>query len=361
VTTAAPSAPALAIPFDHEEIVVRPGARTRLPIAVAIHSTVLGPALGGVRLKEYATPLDAMADVLRLSWAMTLKSAVVDCGTGGGKALVAVPPGGLAALVGPRREALLLDVADVVETLDGRYVTAPDVGVTPDDMLIIRRRTRHVGGLPESVGGGGGTTPPTSRGLLKAMRAAAGQVFGSEDLSSRHVAIIGLGGVGSLLGAALAEMGTRLTVTDVDPARRALADSWGATWVAPDAALGADVDIVSPNALGGSLTDDAVSAVRARLICGAANNQLAHPGVATALTARGITWVPDFVASAGGILHGAATDMFGMTAAAAEPRLDRIAEATQAVLERAATANITTLDAALERAAARVSAATARG
>jgi leucine dehydrogenase len=350
----------LAIPFDHEEIVIKPGARTGLPIAIAIHSTALGPSLGGVRVKEYGTPLDAITDVLRLSWAMTLKSAVVDCGTGGGKAVVALAPGQGASLVGARREALMLDVADLVETLGGRYVTAPDVGVTPDDMLIIRRRTRYVGGLPASVGGGGGTTPPTARGLLKAMRTAAQRVFGSDDLSQRHVAIIGLGGVGALLGTALAQLGTRLTVTDIVPDRRTLADRWNATWVSPDAALSADVDIVSPNALGGLLTVDAVSTVRARLICGAANNQLAHPDVADELAARGITWIPDFVASAGGILHGAATDMFGMTAEAAEPRLDRIAEATEAVLTHASRAAITTLEAAMQRAAARVGAATAR-
>jgi leucine dehydrogenase len=355
-----PTTSPLAIPFDHEEIVIRPGTRTALPIAIAIHSTTLGPALGGVRVKEYATPLDAMADALRLSWAMTLKSAVVDCGTGGGKAVVALAPGQAAALVGARRESLLLDVADLVESLGGRYVTAPDVGVTPDDMLIVRRRTRYVGGLPASVGGGGGTTPPTARGVLKAMRTAAQHVFGSDDLSTRRIAIIGLGGVGSLLGSALAELGATLTVTDVDLSRRALADAWKATWATPDEALAADVDIVSPNALGGVLTDAAVPAIRARLICGAANNQLAHPGVASALAARGITWIPDFVASAGGILHGAATDMFGMTAAAAEPRLDRIAEATEAVLTHARADGITTLEAALQRAAARVSAATAR-
>jgi leucine dehydrogenase len=350
------TAPALAIPFDHEHVQLRPGARTGLPIAIALHSTVLGPALGGVRVAEYASPLDALADVLRLSWAMTLKGAVVDCGTGGGKAVVALAPGQAASLVGPHREALLLDIADEVVTLGGRYVTAPDVGVTPDDMAVVRRRTTWVGGLPAWVGGGGGTTPPTARGVLRALRAASAHVFGSDALAGRRIAIIGLGGVGSLLGAALHEAGASLVVSDINPARRPLAEQWGADWVSPEAALAADVDIVSPNALGGLLTDASIATIRAPLICGAANNQLAHPQVAAALTVRGITWIPDFVASAGGILHGAATDLFGLTADAAEARLDRIAEATTAVLAQARADGCTTLDAAMARAMQRVAA-----
>jgi leucine dehydrogenase len=164
--------------------------------------------------------------------------------------------------------------------------------------------------------------------------------------------------VGSLLGEALHALGARLTVTDVIPEKRAMAERWGARWATPEEALTADADIVSPNALGGLLTDDVVPAIRARLICGAANNQLAHPGVASALSARGITWVPDFVASAGGILHGAATDMFGLSAEAAEFRLVRIAEATRDVLAQAS-GGMTTLDAALARAATRLAGARA--
>ena len=206
--------------------------------------------------------------------------------------------------LGPEdRRGALLDFAETVDMLGGRYRTAEDVGTSDADMTVIAEGTRHVTGLAVERGGSGDPSPWTALGVLEAIRVACERVWGTPDLSERSVAVVGLGRVGGSLARMLAEAGARLVCADVDEGKRPLADELGADWTDPDAALLADVDVLAPCALGGVLNDETVPALRCRAIAGAANNQLAAESVAEQLTARGILWAPDFVANAGGIIN----------------------------------------------------------
>jgi leucine dehydrogenase len=250
----------------------------------------------------YGDSRAAVRDALRLSRAMTYKSAVAGLPLGGGKGVIMLPAG--APLLAPaRRRDALLDFGDAVVQLDGRYVTAEDVGTSDGDMTVIAERTGHVAGLALERGGSGDPSPWTALGVETAIRVAAERLWGTGDLTERSVAVIGLGNVGGTLARLLAAGGATLTVADLAPAKRALADELGATWAEPADALRADVDIVAPCALGGVLDHDSVPELRCRAVAGAANNQLASDEIADALRARGILWAPDFVANAGGIIN----------------------------------------------------------
>jgi leucine dehydrogenase len=287
--------------LDHEELVSRRGRRTGVYTIVAVHSTVLGPSLGGCRFWRYADSASGARDALRLSRAMTFKSAAAGLDLGGGKGVICAPPGDPPS--GDERRRILEDCADTVNVLDGRYVTAEDVGTSSDDMAILSTSTSHVTGLTTERGGSGDPSPFTASGVEQAMRACARHQFGSDDLSERSVAVVGLGHVGGSLARRLAEAGVRLTVADIDPRLRGLADELQAEWLEPTAALRADVDILAPCALGGVLDQTTIPHLNAKIVCGAANNQLAHDGLAQDLQARGILYTPDFVANAGGIVN----------------------------------------------------------
>jgi leucine dehydrogenase len=269
---------------------------------VAVHSTTRGPALGGCRMWVYDDARLAIRDVLRLSRAMTSKAAVAGLRMGGGKGVIMVPPAA-APLVGERRRAALLDFGETVDQLDGRYLTAEDVGIGAQDMEVIAETTAHVTGLPVEHGGSGDPSPATAAGVEAALRVACERVFGTQDLTRRTIAVVGLGHVGGHLARRLAAGGAELVVTDVDPAKRALAEELGARWTDPASALTAPVDVLAPCALGGVLDHETVPALRCRVIAGAANNQLATDAIADLLAERGILWVPDYVANAGGIIN----------------------------------------------------------
>jgi leucine dehydrogenase len=243
----------------------------------------------------------AVRDALRLSRAMTYKAAAADLPLGGGKGVIALPPG--AHLTGRRRRDALLDFGDAVETLGGRYLTAEDVGIASRDMLVVAERTKHVTGLPRGRGGSGDPSPVTALGVEAAIHATCAQAFGSDALRGRSIAIIGLGHVGARLATRLARAGATLLLADIDPGKRALADKLGARWTTPSRALTAKVDVLSPCALGAVFTEQNVDRLRCRAIAGAANNQLAHDGVAELLAARGILFAPDFIVNAGGIAN----------------------------------------------------------
>jgi len=333
-------------PLDHEELVVRRGARSGLPVMVAVHSTARGPALGGVRLWTYAeTPL-AVLDVLRLSRAMSYKNAAAGLPLGGGKGVIALPPG-TAPLRGHARDAALLDFADVVEALDGRYLTAEDVGMTSRDMATIADGTRHVTGLARSRGGSGDPSPLTALGVEAAIETICARLFGSPSLRGRSIAIVGLGHVGRRLAERCARGGARLVVADVDPAKRALAERLGARWTTPGRALVAKVDVLAPCALGGVLSADVVPKLRCRAIAGAANNQLTEEPVARLLAARGVLWAPDFVVNAGGVVN-LAVELRpeGYDAAVARRQARAIGTTLAQVLDAADAARITPLAAA---------------
>jgi leucine dehydrogenase len=286
--------------LDHELLHVSRGPRSGAYTIIAVHSTALGPALGGCRMTTYAHPGAAVCDVLRLSAGMTFKAAVAGVDLGGGKGVICVEPG--TELTHELRDAMLLDFADAVELLGGRYITAEDVGTAPTDMRLIASRTEHVVGLPESLGGLGDPSPYTALGVHAAIRVCVAHRFGSAELAGRSAAVVGAGHVGEHLARMLAADGARVIVSDIDPSRRALAAEIGATWMAPDEALLADVDVLAPCALGGVLDEATVAALRARIVCGAANNQLAHDALAVELARRGILYAPDFVANAGGLV-----------------------------------------------------------
>lgn len=287
--------------FTHERVEVIRGRRSGLFIAVALHSSVLGSALGGARLWTYPHWSDALGDALRLSAAMTLKNAAAGLDAGGGKSVIALPEG--TVLDADRRRAAFLDLGDAVESLHGLYRTAEDVGSTTDDMLVVSERTEHVVGLPDAVGGSGEPAGPTSLGVYESLRATLERVTGSADVEDRRITISGLGQVGGRLAVRLAAEGAALTVTDVDPAKRDLAIDLGARWATPGEEHLVAADVFVPAGIGGLLTDDIIDALDARAVCGPANNPLASREGADRLAARGILYAPDFVVNAGGVIY----------------------------------------------------------
>jgi leucine dehydrogenase len=268
---------------------------------VAIHSTTRGRSLGGCRMWGYDDVQAATLDVLRLSRAMTYKAACAGLPLGGGKGVIALPRG--TRLTGRRRRDALLDFGDAVELLGGRYLTAEDVGIGSRDMPVVAERTEHVTGLATARGGSGDPSPFTAIGVEASIRSVCERLFGSASLKGRTIAVLGLGHVGSRVAALCARGGASLVVTDVDPAKRAVAERLGVRWTTPGRALTAKVDVLSPCALGAVLTSETVPRLRCRAIAGAANNQLAEEGVAELLAAREILWAPDFLVNAGGIVN----------------------------------------------------------
>jgi leucine dehydrogenase len=281
---------------------VRRGARSGLFTMVAVHSSVRGPALGGCRMWHYEDARMAMRDVLRLSRAMTFKSAVAGLPLGGGKGIILAPDPASTARRGLRADALR-DFGDTVQELGGAYVTAEDVGTSARDMEVIASTTRHVSGLSRQRGGSGDPSPWTAVGVEAAIRVCCERVFGSPALGERTIAISGLGHVGARVAKLCAKGGARLLVTDIDRAKQELARGLGAEWVAPGDALTAAADVFVPCAMGGVLDHESVARLGAPIVAGAANNQLAEDDVAGVLAERGVLWAPDFVVNAGGIIN----------------------------------------------------------
>lgn len=288
------------VPVEHEDLVLHRGSRSRSYVIVAVHSTTLGPALGGARLWHYPATTDAVRDALRLARGMTFKAAAAGLALGGGKGVICAPPH---VPTGQERRDLLLDFGDLVETLDGRYTTAEDVGISPPDLVTIRERTAHVAGLPPERGGSGDPSPFTALGVEAAMRACARIRFGSPVLAGLRIAVAGLGHVGEKLARRLVEHGAEVAASDIDPAKRRIADELGARWIEPDEEIVAECDILAPCALGGAIDAANLPLLRCRIVCGCANNQLADESLAELLAARGILYAPDFVVNVGGLIH----------------------------------------------------------
>ena len=298
-----PTAPASAlISLDHEELVVRKGRRSGVYTIVAVHTTTLGPSLGGCRMWRYESSADAARDALRLSRAMTFKAAAAGLSLGGGKSVISLPPG--PPPHGRQRRAILEDFGDTVDILEGAYYTAEDVGTSSRDMSVIAARTKYVTGLPRSRGGSGDPSPFTALGVEAAMRASCQRVFGSSSLKGRTVAVIGAGRVGSRLARLVTRAGAKVLLADIDESRKSLTRELKNTrWTDPSTGLLADVDIVAPCALGGVIDGHNVDRLRCQIVCGAANNQLAHEGLGEDLAAKGILYAPDFIANGGGLIN----------------------------------------------------------
>ncbi len=287
--------------FEHEELAVREGVRSGAHLAIAVHSTALGPALGGVRVWCYPTPEDGERDALRLAKGMTLKAAAARLDLGGGKGVICEPPKGFESV--DHRKAALLDFGDLVESLDGRYITAEDVGVSPGDIEVVAERTSHITGLPPDRGGSGDPSPITAVGVEAAMRACVRERFGRGELAGTTVTIVGLGHVGLRLAEGLKASDCELIVSDVVASKREVAERLGALWAEPRDAMAARCDVLAPCALGGAVDAHTATQLRSEIICGAANNQLADDALASELANRDILYAPDFIANAGGIIN----------------------------------------------------------
>jgi leucine dehydrogenase len=270
---------------------------------IAIHSTALGPAVGGTRYWSYKTEEDALTDGLRLARGMTYKNALAGLPFGGGKSIIM--RGGKAA----DREQLFRAHGRMVNSLAGKYFTAEDVGTSPADMEYILKETAYVGGLQ---GRSGDPSPHTARGVFRAMQAAAKHQWGSDDLAGKTVAIQGCGHVGYFLAGELARVGARLIVADVDPAKvKHVVEDHGAWAVMPEEIYSAQADLFAPCALGGVLNDQTIPQLKATLVAGAANNQLLEPRHGDLLQQRGVLYAPDYAANAGGVINGCCRGMLG--------------------------------------------------
>ena len=284
---------------DHELVEFVHDRASGLRALIALHSTHLGPGAGGTRRWHYPDPAMAMRDALRLSRGMSYKNAMAGLPMGGGKGVI---------LAGPDRKptpAMLAAYGDAIDRLAGRYITAEDVGMSEADMAAIAQRTAYVTGLPASdpAAAGGNPGPFTARGVYLGIRAAVAHGLGRTELEGVHVAIQGVGSVGGGVARLLAADGARLTLADLDAARAgALAAQLGADHVAADAIMAVECDVFSPNALGSILDDAGIARLRARVVAGGANNQLARPEHGPMLAARGVLFAPDYVINAGGII-----------------------------------------------------------
>jgi leucine dehydrogenase len=288
---------------------------------------------------------------------MTLKAAVANLGLGGGKGVIMAPVG--TPLTSERRHAALLDFADTVETLQGRYITAEDVGTSSRDMSVIAERTSHVAGLARSRGGSGDPSPLTALGVEAAIVASCEWTFADRSLRGRRISVIGLGHVGSRVAKRCARAGAELVVADLDRRKQALAQQLGARWATPDEALLSKVDVLVPCALGGQFDDDIVPRLRCRVIAGAANNQLAGDRIADLLHAQGVLWAPDFVVNAGGLIN-IAEEVGGYDPARARRRVSSIGDTLREIFAHAATDQITPLAAAMKIATQRLAASNGR-
>ena len=337
----------------HEQVVFGADEATGLRVIVGIYSTALGPALGGTRFYPYADEAAALADVLELSRAMAYKNSLAGLDHGGGKAVIIGDPST------DKSEELLLAYGRFLDGLGGRYVTACDVGTYVADMDVVSRATRFATGRSPDNGGAGDSSVLTAYGVFEGMRAGAEHLWGSPTLKGRTVGIAGVGKVGKHLARHLVDDGATVVVTDVS--RQAVDALTGAVpgvevVADTDALVAADLDVYSPCALGHALTDEVVATLRARLVCGGANNQLAHPGVEDQLAARGILYAPDYCVNAGGVIQ-VADELNGFSFDRAKALASRIFSTTAQVLATAADEGISPATAADRLAERRMAAA----
>ncbi len=284
---------------NHEQIVFCNDNATGLKAIIAIHNTVLGPSLGGTRMWNYNNEMEALTDVLRLSRGMTYKSSVAGLNLGGGKAVII----GDAKKI--KNEALLRRFGKFVDSLGGKYITAEDVAMSSRDMEIIHMETKYVSGLPENMGGSGDPSPVTAYGVYVSMKASAKEAWGSDSLSGKKVLVQGIGHVGESLVNHLTKEGAKVYINDISEERvKDAVAKYKAEAVAADKMFDLDIDIYAPCALGASVNDDTLGRLKCKVICGAANNQLADEKKhGEMVVSKGIIYAPDFVVNAGGIIN----------------------------------------------------------
>ena len=330
---------------DHEQVLIGRDAETGYHGIIAIHSTALGPAVGGTRFWNYTNEDEALTDALRLSRGMTYKNALPGLPLGGGKSII------IGDNKAANRETLLRVHGRFVETLKGRYITAEDVGTSPADMEIVRLETQHVAGL---LGRSGDPSPFTARGVFRAIQASSKFLRDTDDVSGLTVAIQGCGHVGHNLAKLLHEAGAKLIVSDVDERRLArTVDAFNAQAVTGDEIFRASADVFAPCALGGILNDETIPELKVRIMAGAANNQLLEERHGAQLRERNILYAPDYVANAGGILNGC-IELLGWAPQDALRKVDEIYDTTLRIFESAQQRGLTTNRAADELAEERL-------
>ncbi len=324
----------------HEQLLVCSDPAVGLKAFIAIHDTTLGPACGGCRIWPHETEEAAIEDVLRLSKAMTYKSALAGLDLGGGKALIIANPRA------DKTEALFRSFGRSVETLGGKFIVAEDVGATPQDMVHVAKETDHVVGLPIENGGSGETSVMTGLGVYLGMKAAALEKWGSDSLADKTIALQGFGHVAENLAPYLLNEGADLVVTDIFSDAIQRAQALGARTVAPDDIYDVDCHIFSPNALGGVLNSDTIPRLECGVVAGGANNQLSSPEDAKTLARRGILYAPDYVINAGGIINASCEVGMPYDEALARRKTEGIYDTIQRILKKSADDDITTAQAA---------------
>jgi leucine dehydrogenase len=333
--------------WDGEHAVARYDESTGTWMLVCIHSTHLGPAMGGTRMKMYGEPAEALEDGLRLASGMTRKLAVLGLPCVGGKAVLAVP----SVPTGDERRRVLERYAELVDSLGGTFVTGPDVNTSEADMDVIAARTRYVFCRSVANGGSGDPSIHTALGVFHGIRATLAHAFGSEDPAGRTVLVQGAGSVGAKLAALLTEAGATVLVSDVDEER---AKATGAETVPPDSALETECDVYAPCALGATLNASSIPKLRCRVVAGAANNQLATDEDGDRLRAQGILYAPDYAINGGGALHGIGLEHLGWDAEQLEREVAGIGTTLSRIYDEADAEGIPTHEAAERLAAERL-------
>lgn len=314
----------------HEQIVFFSYPQVGLRAIVGIHNTVLGPALGGCRMRVYTDEAQAIEDVLRLSEGMTYKSSLAGLNLGGGKSVIVADP----SISGEERRKLFLKFGDCLNHLGGRYITAEDMGTGVADVMTMREITRYAAGFALENGGGGDPSPWTALGVFNSILAASEQAFGSKDLTGKRIALQGVGHVGMYLLGHLTKAGCKVTVCDTNPvALNTAKQEYGAAVVDLDAIYDVDCDIYSPNAVGQTVSAATLARLKCKIICGGANNQLTDPSVYSIIDSKNMVYCPDFVVNAGGVISvGAEYNDGGWKESWVKERVERINTTIKTVL-----------------------------
>jgi len=316
--------------MGHEQVLFCNDPSTGLKAIIAIHNTVLGPALGGTRMWSYASEADALTDVLRLSRGMTYKAAISGLNLGGGKAVI----------IGDSRkikdEALMRRFGLFVESLGGKYITAEDVGMTTKDMEYIHMETDHVVGISETLGGGGDPSPVTAYGVYMGMKASAKKLYGSESLGGKQILVQGAGNVGGYLVDHLVAEGANVMIADIyeDNLKKVVDRNPNVSVVDAGDVFAQEMDIYAPCALGATINDESISRMKCRIIAGAANNQLANEEKhGQLLLEKGIIYAPDFLINAGGLIN-CYSELEGYNRERAMDQAEHIYDTTMTVLSK---------------------------
>ena len=312
--------------LGYEQLVMCTDRDAGLRAVISIHDTTLGPSCGGMRIWPYHSEKEAVQDALRLSRAMTYKSAAADLPLGGGKAVLIADPHA------DKSEAMLRAFGQFVDTLGGRYLTTTDVGSTGRDLEYVRQETKHVVGLPVSLGGSGDTSTMTGLGIYMGMKACARNVWGSESLAGKRVAMQGFGKVATYTAHHLLKEDAQLVVSDIDQGAMDRARNMGIAVVDPDEIYHQECDIFSPCALGGVLNSDTIPHLRCRMVAGGANNQLATDEDGEELHRRGILYAPDYIVNAGGVINASTEVGAAYSADRAREKTERIYETMEQVI-----------------------------